>query len=95
MNPFQLGDTILFKMKQVHTLFLNCYKKIKNISETTIGDTVTIGRMKGNIKSGDKIYKLSSKKLMINAKESFSKEYKKTLLDAIITIKKINQYQCK
>ena len=63
-------------------------QKNKNISETTIGDTVTIGRMKGNIKSGDKIYKLSSKKLMINAKESFSKEYKKTLLDAIITIKK-------
>jgi len=87
-EPISIGDTISLQNETGTYTISELLQKNKNISETTIGDTVTIGRMKGNIKSGDKIYKLSSKKLMINAKESFSKEYKKTLLDAIITIKK-------
>ncbi len=33
----------------------------KNIKGTKVGQTVTIGRMKGNIKLGDKIFKMSSK----------------------------------
>ena len=35
--------------------------KDKNIKDTFIGQTVTIGRMKGNINLGDKIFKMSSK----------------------------------
>ena len=48
--------------KEKHTKL----KKDKNITETNIGDTVTVGRMKGNIKSGDKIYKISSKIYFVN-----------------------------
>lgn len=44
--------------------------------------------MKGNIKSGDKIYKISSKKLSKYAKDSFAKENKKIILNASISIKK-------
>ena len=32
----------------------------KNITDTKIGQTVTIGRMKGNINLGAKIYKMTS-----------------------------------
>lgn len=87
-NPISIGDTISLQNETGTYTISELLQKNKNITETNIGDTVTIGRMKGNIKSGDKIYKLSSKELMTNAKESFSKEYKKTMLDAIITVKK-------
>ena len=60
----------------------------KNISQTKIGQTVTIGRMKGNINVGDKIYKMSSKQLSIKAKESYQKENRKIPLNCHITIHK-------
>ena len=59
----------------------------QNITVTEIGQTVTIGRMKGNINLGDKIYKMSSKALNHTAKESFQKETKKILLDCKVAIK--------
>lgn len=60
----------------------------KNIESATSGQLVKIGRMKGNIKPGDKIFKLESKTLSRIANESYSSENIKTLLDANITIKK-------
>ena len=60
----------------------------KNIKETKIGQLVTIGRMKGNIKPGDKIYRLSSKALLQEAKESYKKENRKVLLNCTVNIKK-------
>ena len=62
-------------------------QKNKNIKETKIGDLVTIGRMKGNINLGDKIYKMSSKKLNDIASESIKYENRKIPLNAVITIK--------
>ncbi len=44
--------------------------------------------MKGNINLGDKIYKLSSKSLILSAKESYRNENKKVLLNGKVTIKK-------
>ena len=83
-----IGDTISLQNETGSYTISELLKKDKNITETNIGDTVIIGRMKGNIKSGDKIYKISSKKLSTEARESFSKEHKKTMLNATITIKK-------
>lgn len=60
----------------------------KNISNTQVGQTVIIGRMKGNISVNDKIYKMSSKSLSTSAKESFKKENKKIALNCSVTIKK-------
>ena len=87
-EQISIGDTISLQNETGSYTISELLKKDKNITETNIGDTVTIGRMKGNIKSGDKIYKISSKKLSTEARESFSKEHKKTMLNAIITIKK-------
>ncbi len=51
--------------------------KNKNIKIGNIGNLVTIGRMKGNISVGDKVYKISSKVLKDNALNSFKTENRK------------------
>lgn len=87
-EPIEIGDTISLQNETGTYTISELLQKNQNIKETKIGDIVTIGRMKGNIKSGDKIYKLSSKKLSKCAKESFSSENRKILLNAFISIKK-------
>ncbi len=87
-EPIKIGDTISVDYEQgSYTIseLMNC--KNKNITETNIGDTVIIGRMKGNIKLGNKVYKMSSKELNDLAKASYSKEYRKVALNCNISIK--------
>ena len=55
--------------------------KNKNIKIGNIGNLVTIGRMKGNISVGDKVYKISSKVLKDNALNSFKTENRKMPLN--------------
>jgi len=55
--------------------------KNKNIKIGNIGNLVTIGRMKGNISVGDKVYKISSKVLKDNALNSFKTESRKIPLN--------------
>ena len=60
-----------------------------NIPSSKPGDKVTVGRMKGNILIGDKIYKLASKELSTIAHKSYENcENKKILVNCIVTIKK-------
>lgn len=85
----KIGDTISIDYEQgSYTIseLMNC--KNKNITETNVGDTVIIGRMKGNIRLGNNVYKMSSKKLNDFAKSSYSKEYRKVELNCNISIKK-------
>lgn len=86
-EKIEIGDTIsLQKENGTYTISeLMDYKK--NITSPIIGQTVTIGRMKGNINLGDKIYKISSKALTTFAKESYKKENKKIPLNCKVTIK--------
>lgn len=87
-EPIKIGDTISVDYEQgSYTVseLMNC--KSKNITETNVGDTVIIGRMKGNIKLGNKVYKMSSKELNDLAKSSYSKEYRKVALNCNISIK--------
>ena len=87
-EPIKIGDTISVDYEQgSYTVseLMNC--KNKNITETNIGDTVIIGRMKGNIKLGNNVYKMSSKELSDLAKSSYSKEYRKVALNCNISIK--------
>ena len=44
----------------------------KNSPTANIGDFVTVGRIKGNIKTGNKIYKITDKKLFDDASKTFS-----------------------
>ena len=63
------------------------------------GDKVIVGRMKGNIHIGDKIYKLSSKKQIEKAKLTYNSENKKIPIGCKIVAKKgvnlsANAYVC-
>ena len=60
----------------------------KNIKQANIGDKIKIGRMKGNISVGDKIYKISDKVLTTSALDSLNKELKKVSLTCNISVKK-------
>ena len=87
-EPIKIGDTISVDYEQgSYTVseLMNCNNK--NITETNVGDTVIIGRMKGNIKLGNNVYKMSSKELSDLAKSSYSKEYRKVALNCNISIK--------
>ena len=62
----------------------------KNYPSANIGGIVTVGRIKGNIKVGNKIYKISDKKLFDEARKTFSEnsELKKVSLNCKIVLKK-------
>ena len=87
-EPIEIGDTISLENETGSYTISEIMKRNNNIKETHIGDTIVIGRMKGNIKSGDKIYKISSKKLSTLSKNSISKENVKVMLNVSIKIKK-------
>ncbi len=87
-EPIKIGDTISVDYEQgSYTVSELMNSNNKNITETNVGDTVIIGRMKGNIKLGNNVYKMSSKELSDLAKSSYSKEYRKVALNCNISIK--------
>ncbi|MCI8640620.1 MAG: U32 family peptidase [Clostridia bacterium] len=83
-----IGDTISLEKENGTYLISELMINDKNIKETAIGQTVTIGRMKGNIDLGDKIFKISSKKLNQIATDSLKLENRKVSLNCNLTIKK-------
>ena len=87
-DTIEIGDTINFENENTKYTVSELMQDNSNISEAHEGSRVTIGRMKGNIKVGDKIYKLSSKKQMVAADNSFKSENIKLPLRCNITIKK-------
>lgn len=63
--------------------------KERNMKSAETGMEVTIGRMKGNISVGDKVYKMVSKSLMDKAHQSYENcENKKVPISCNVTIKK-------
>ncbi len=87
-EPIEIGDTIALEKESGTYNISELMFKDKNIKETFINQTVTIGRMKGNINLGDKIYKISSKKLNQISQDSIKSENRKVKLNCKITIKK-------
>lgn len=87
-EPLSIGDTISLENEtgtyNISELMIND----KNVKSANIGDTVVIGRMKGKINLGNKIYKMSSKSLNQIADDSFKNEVRKIKLNCEITIKK-------
>ena len=84
----QIGDTISLENETGIYTISELMENGININDTKIGQTVTIGRMKGNIACNDKIYKMSSKELSTFARESYQNESRKIPLNCEITIKK-------
>lgn len=87
-EPIEIGDTVAVEHENGTYNVSELMQKNKNVKETSFGDLITIGRMKGNINLGDKVYKMSSKKLNEIADESINQENRKIPLNAKITIKK-------
>ena len=87
-EPIEIGDTISSENEDGTYNVSELMFKDKNIKETSIGQTVTIGRMKGNINLGDKIYKMSSKRLNLEAQESLKGENRKIDLNCRVIVKK-------
>ena len=83
-----INDTIYLEHETTKYRVSELMINNKNIDFATSGQVVKIGRMKGNINPGDKIFKLESKTLTHNAKESYSGEHIKNKLNATITIKR-------
>lgn len=87
-NSISIGDSIQVEKENnnynVSELLLNN----SNIKTANIGDIVEIGRLKGNISVGDKVFKTVDKLLSLDAKKTFSgTEYKKIPIQGNITIK--------
>lgn len=86
-ESIEIGDTISLEKEKGSYNVSELMDKNRNIKETSIGQTVTIGRMKGNINLGDNIYKMSSKTLSTLAQNSINGEHRKISLNCKVTIK--------
>ena len=73
-EPIEIGDTIALEKETGTYTISELMTKNTNIKTANPNDFVTIGRMKGNIKVGDKIYKISSKQLTTLAYSSFEND---------------------
>lgn len=85
-DTLSLGDTITFEKEDTKYTISELIENDKNIPFASPNTRITIGRMKGNIKAGDKIYKISSKELDNVVKESISKENIKQPINAILDV---------
>lgn len=83
-----IGDSISLENEKGLYNVSELMKNDNNISSSTIGQTVTIGRMKGNISLGNKVYKLSDKLLNKSITEINEKENIKIPLSCTVNIKK-------
>ena len=85
----ELGDSISVSNESSKYLVSELMIKNTNFKKASVNTEVTVGRMKGNIKVGDKVYKISSKSLSDFAKLSYDNcENKKIPLNCTVTIKK-------
>ena len=86
-TDLSIGDSITFEKEPTKYIISELLDKNQNIKKAKNNQTVTFGRMKGNINIGDKIYKISDRSLSDEAKNSFSKENIKSKLDCNLKIK--------
>lgn len=89
-DTISIGDKISIATSKVDSTYTVSELMINNKNQKTVEaqNIVTIGRMKGNIEVGNKIYKLSSKQLLEDVKDSFSgKELKRIYLSCSLNIK--------
>lgn len=86
-EPIEVGDTVSLERESGTYNVSEVMVSNKNIKGTKVGQTVTIGRMKGNIKLGDKIFKMSSKSQNSIANDSLRFENRKVALNCEVTVK--------
>lgn len=87
-DDVSIGDTIEFEKESTKYTVSELMIKNKNITTGFKKQLVEVGRMKGNLHIGDKVYKTNSKELSTFAHLSYQEEHKKVDLTACITLKK-------
>ena len=87
-NPVSIGDTVSFEHEDSKYKISELMDKKTNIKSGQVSQIVTFGRMKGNIKLNDKIYKMADKALTLEATNSYSKENIKVSLSCIASFHK-------
>ena len=88
-ESLSIGDSITFENENTKYKVSELIFKGNNIPFACNNELITIGRMKGNIKPGDKIFKIASKILSDAANITYSgKELKKIKLYCKVIIKK-------
>ncbi len=73
-EPIEIGDTISLENETGTYTISELMKKNNNIKNASIDETITFGRMKGKIKVGNKVYKMSSKALTQSALSTFEND---------------------
>ena len=87
-NNVQIGDKISFEKEEHKYTISELMSNNSNLREANTGDTVVIGRMKGYLHLGDKVYKLTDAVKSKKIDEFIQKENKKIPLSAHIIVKK-------
>lgn len=89
-NNISIGDSLHVEKESNSYNLSEIFIKNTNLKVANIGQIVEIGRLKGNISVGDKIYKIMDKTLLEEAKKTYSdnSEFKKIQINANICIKK-------
>ena len=86
-----LGDKISVENRKHETSVYTISELMvndKNIPEASCGQKIKIGRMKGNISVGDKIYKIADKLLTSSALNTLDMENRKINLNCKLVVKK-------
>ena len=89
-EPLGIGDSISIDGETGKYTVSELIKGNTNLKHAEVGEKVKLGRMKGNIKPGARVYKLSSREFVENISKTFSNnsEIKKIPISCYITIKK-------
>ena len=88
-EPIVVGDSIALENEHgIYTISELMDKNRNNIPKGVPTKTVMIGRMRGNINLGDKVFKISSKSLNNISDTSLKNEGKKIKLNCTVKIKK-------
>lgn len=74
IESLEIGDTISIEGQTNTYTISELMKNNTNIKKSEPNDQITIGRMKGKIKLGAKIYKMSSKSLTMQALSTFEND---------------------
>ena len=91
VDTVSIGDRISVENKKHETATYTISELMindKNVPHAYNGDKIKIGRMKGDISVGDKIYKISDKSLSTQAIETLSKELRKIDLNSKMIVKR-------
>lgn len=85
-TELDLGDTICFEKEHSKYTISELMISNKNIKTALPNQKITVGRMKGNIKVGDKIYKIASKNLTNLSQKISSSENIKRPIEAQLDV---------